>query len=90
MPFTASFVLWLSFIVSSRLQKCKWGYAHTFSTIWLLQFIPKIFYQFEANQDWLELNRIKQKEIEAYATYEKAGPRGFKERQIWLDLVSYL
>ena len=40
LPFALSLVLWISLIMISRLQKQKLGLAHTFLTLWIIQFLP--------------------------------------------------
>ena len=45
-PLVVTIILWLTFMFTSRVQKVRWGYAHSYITIWFLQLIPgPIFYR---------------------------------------------
>lgn len=45
-PLAVTLVLWLTFMITSRIQKLRWGHAHTYIIIWFVQLIPgPIFYR---------------------------------------------
>ena len=49
-------VLWLAFMMKTRIQKVRWGHAHLYLTIWLLCCFPTPLF---INNYWIDLQLQK-------------------------------